>query len=200
MPQANKYVDPDKAILAQLKEGSERAFHQIYSLYSERIYGRLIKLLKDEDVADSVLQDVFLRIWERRDKIDPEQPFKAYLYKIAENFVYDHFRKVARDLRLQVRLRQMTSELYVHIEEDIFKKENERLIQHALEKLQTQRRKIFQLCKIDGKSYHEASELLGISESTISNQLVKATKSIRDYVSIESSLALTVLAVVFPIR
>jgi len=190
MSQNVEHIDPGKAILQRLREGDERAFHHIYKLYSERIYGRLMKLLKDEDVADSILQDVFLRIWERREQIDPEQPFKAYLYRIAENFVCDHFRKVARDTRLQVRLRQLTTELYAHVEEDILKKESEVLIWQAIAKLPPQRRLVFNLCKVDGKSYHEASELLGISESTISNQLVKATRFVKEYVTIANGLGL----------
>lgn len=190
MSQNVEHIDPGKAVLQLLREGDERAFHHIYKLYSERIYGRLMKLLKDEDVADSILQDVFLRIWERREQIDPEQPFKAYLYRIAENFVCDHFRKVARDTRLQVRLRQLTTELYAHVEEDILKKESEVLIWQAIAKLPPQRRLVFNLCKVDGKSYHEASELLGISESTISNQLVKATRFVKEYVSIANGLGL----------
>ncbi|WP_162997044.1 RNA polymerase sigma factor [Mucilaginibacter kameinonensis] len=68
----------------------------------------MINLLKDEDIADPILQDVFLRIWERRrEQIDIAQPFEVYLYKIAENFVYDHFRKLSRDLRMQARLRHL---------------------------------------------------------------------------------------------
>ncbi len=177
--------------------GEQRAFEQIYQLYSERIYGRLIRLLKDEDIADSILQDVFLRIWERRAQIDPAQPFKAYLYKIAENFVYDYFRKVARDKKLQVKLRAAAADYYDQIEENIFKKEYEALIGEAILKLPPQRQKVFLLCKIEGKSYEEAASLLGISISTVSNQLVKATKSVKEYVLSANGMAFTVLLVAF---
>ncbi len=178
-----------------MKAGDERAFKEIYWRYSARIYARLIKLLKDEDVADSILQDVFLRIWERRAQIDLSQSFKAYLYKIAENYVYDYFRKVARDKRLQVRLRQITSELYHHIEEDIFKKENEVLIAEAIEKLPPQRKLVFKLCKVEGKSYEEASQILDISISTVSNQLVKATKAIKEYVLFANGTGLAIILI-----
>jgi RNA polymerase sigma-70 factor (family 1) len=186
------HIRQERILLSQLKEGDQRAFEQIYKLYSERIYGRLIRLLKDEDMADSILQDVFLRIWERRIQIDIEQPFKAYLYKIAENFVYDHFRTVARDKKLQVRLRAITSEYYEQIEEAIFKKENESLIKEAIQILPPQRQKVFQLCRIEGKSYEEAGQLLGISVSTVSNQLVKGTKSVKEYVLSANGMAVKI--------
>ncbi|MDN5285386.1 MAG: polymerase sigma-70 factor [Mucilaginibacter sp.] len=197
MPLESIHFNQEQVLLAQLKEGEPRAFEQIYQLYSQRIYGRLIRLLKDEDMADSILQDVFLRIWERRVQIDPEQPFKAYLYKIAENFVYDYFRKIARDKKLQVKLRTATTEYYDQIEENIFKKENEALIGEAILKLPPQRQKVFLLCKIEGKSYEEAAGLLGISVSTVSNQLVKATKSVKEYVLSANGMALTIFLVAF---
>jgi RNA polymerase sigma-70 factor (family 1) len=197
MPLEAIHVSQEQVLLAQLKEGEPRAFEQIYQLYSQRIYGRLIRLLKDEDMADSILQDVFLRIWERRAQIDSGQPFKAYLYKIAENLVYDYFRKVARDKKLQVKLRAATTEYYDQIEEDIFKKEYEALIDEAILKLPPQRQKVFLLCKIEGKSYEEAAGLLGISVSTVSNQLVKATKSVKEYVLSANGMALTIFLVAF---
>jgi RNA polymerase sigma-70 factor (family 1) len=197
MPLESVYVNQEQILLSQLGGGEQRAFEQIYQLYSERIYGRLIRLLKDEDIADSILQDVFLRIWERRAQIDPAQPFKAYLYKIAENFVYDYFRKVARDKKLQVKLRAAAADYYDQIEENIFKKEYEALIGEAILKLPPQRQKVFLLCKIEGKSYEEAASLLGISISTVSNQLVKATKSVKEYVLSANGMAFTVLLVAF---
>ena len=140
MPLELAHNGQEQILLSKLKEGDQRAFEQIYQLYSERIYGRLIRLLKDEDMAGSILQDVFLRIWERRSQIDTSQPFKAYLYKMAENLVYDYFRKVARDKKLQVRLRAAISEYYEHTEEDIFKKENNVLINEAIQMLPPQRK------------------------------------------------------------
>ncbi len=124
--------DDEHLLLSRLREGGERAFAGIYELYAGKIYQRLLNLLKDEDMADSLLQDVFLRIWEKRANIDPAQPFKAYLFKIAENLVYDHFRKLSRDLKMQAKLKLAMTELYTHSEEAVFKKENEALLKEAM--------------------------------------------------------------------
>lgn len=197
MPFEHVINDEEQILLSKLKEGDERAFEQIYQLYSERIYGRLIRLLKDEEQANSILQDVFLRIWERKAQIDVDKTFKAYLYKVAENFVYDYFRKLARDKKMQVRLREVVSEYYKHTEEDIFKKENEMLIEEAIQLLPPQRQRVFQLCRIEGKSYEEVSQLLGISTSTVSNHLVKGTKSVRNYVLSANGMAFAILLMAF---
>jgi RNA polymerase sigma-70 factor (family 1) len=195
MPLKTVHTDDEPLLLSQLKAGYERGFAAIYDIYAGKIYQRLLNLLKDEDIADSLLQDVFLRIWEKRELIDPGQPFKAYLFKIAENLVYDHFRKLSRDLKMQARLKLVMTELYTHSEEALLKKENEALLKEAIENLPPQRRQVFTLCRVEGKSYDEAAVLLGISSSTVSNHLVKATKSVRDYILVANGVSIAVLLI-----
>jgi len=94
----------EETLLLELVEGSEYAFEEIYRLYSPRLFGRLLKLVKIEAQAEKILQDVFLKIWENRSLIDPEKSFRSLLFKIAENKVYDFFRKATRDKNLQSQL------------------------------------------------------------------------------------------------
>jgi RNA polymerase sigma-70 factor (family 1) len=190
------HIDDERILLSGLKAGDERAFSGIYDLYAGRIYQRLLNLLRDEDMADSILQDVFLRIWEKRAQIDPEQPFKAYLFRIAENLVYDHFRKLSRDLKMQARLKLVMTELYTHSEEDLLKKENDALLKAAIDHLPPQRKQVFTLCRIEGKTYDEAAEIMGVSSSTVSNHLVKATKSVREYMIVANGASLAILLIV----
>jgi len=193
MPIEVEHINPEATVLENVKAGDQSAFEKLYWTYSERIYKRLLHLLKDGDVADSILQDVFLRVWERREQIDPKQSFKAFLYKIAENLVYDYFRKLARDKRLQVKLRGITTELFNQTEENIFRKENAALIDEAIEKLPPQRKMVFKLCRLEGKSYDEAAKLLNISVSTVSNQLVKGTRSVKEHVLIANGTGLVLI-------
>ncbi|HQV54444.1 MAG TPA: RNA polymerase sigma-70 factor [Chitinophagaceae bacterium] len=168
-------------LLSQLKKGSEGAFEELYNLYSTRLFGNLLKLVKSETEAKEILQDVFIKIWDNRQHIDTEKSFRSYLFKIAENKVYDLFRKISRDKKRKEALLSIATSEYVHIEETILNKESTALLNKAIESLPPQRQQIFRLCKLEGKSYKEVSELLGISTSTISDHIVKATKSIRSY-------------------
>lgn len=186
-------------VLARLCKGDERAFEQIYFHYSKQIYGRLIKLVKDEDIADELLQILFLKIWERRHQIDANQSFKAYLYRIAENLVYDYFRKVSRDKNMQASLKAISTELYTHIEEGILQKENQAILNQAIEHLPTQCKQVFIFCKLEGKSYNEISLIMGISVSTISNHMVKANRMLREHIfcsKIEIGIILIVTALI----
>jgi len=172
----------EQDVLLKLKGGEEAAFAKLYAYYSEMIYARLLRLLKDQDMADEVIQELFLKVWEKRQQINFSQSFKSYLYTVAENLVYDHFRKVARDKKLREKFRLVTTELYTHTEEDLLSKENREMIDKAIGVLSPQRKAAFILCKIEGKSYEEAAAIMGISPSTVSNHLVKASITLRAYI------------------
>lgn len=185
----------EQDILIKLKAGEEPAFGKLYAHFSETIYGRLLRLLKDTDIADEIIQELFLKVWEKREQINPSQSFKSYLYTIAENLAYDHFRKVARERKLQEKFRQITTELYTHTEEDLLNQESKEIIDKAIDTLPQQRKTAFILCKIEGKSYQEAAEIMGVSASTISNHLVKANISIRAYLNKSEDLLPTLFVV-----
>ena len=163
-----------------LTEGSETAFEKLYRLYSKHLLGYLIRLVKSETFACELLQDAFIKIWNNRCNIDPNQSFRSYLFRIAENLVYDFFRKAARDKKLQAVLINSASSEYRHLEEDVCSKENVQLLRKIIDDLPPKRRQVFQLIKIEERSYAEVSALLNISTYTINDHIVKATKFVRE--------------------
>lgn len=187
----------EKELLLLLLNGSEQAFEKIYKLYSNRLYGNLLKLVKSEAEAQEILQDVFLKVWHNRQSIDIEKSFRSYLFKIAENKVYDFFRKVARDKKREARLISLGTNEYVPVDELLQSDKKSAVLQKAIDSLPPQRKRVFRLCKLEGKSYKEVSELLGISVSTISDHIVKATKSIRDYFENNEQALFSLLIVAF---
>lgn len=184
----------EQALLLQLKNGDERAFEILYNSYKFRIAGNLFKLLKSEDQVKEVLQELFFKIWEVRTQIDPEKSFKSYLFRIAENMVHDYFRKVAKDKRLLAKMVASSSELYQHIEEDILGKEEAQKLQHAINLMPPQRKMVFTLCKLEGKSYKEVEEIMGINAKTISSHMLQANRFLKAY--FKDSAALTISLVV----
>lgn len=189
----------EKEWLLLLKQGNEQAFEKIYNLYSSRLFGNIYRMVKSESATKEILQDVFLKIWSNRAGIDPEKSFRSYLFRIAENNVYDFFRKAKRDKNMQARLFAAATEQYVHIEEMMFKKENALILEKAINSLSPQRQQVFRLCKLEDKSYNEVSQLLGISVSTISDHIVKANKAIREYLFNHDDVVIILLCFCFSI-
>jgi RNA polymerase sigma-70 factor (ECF subfamily) len=180
LPGENIY--DEKELLDRLRQGEQQAFTQLYHLYSERLYGNLLKLVKSPAVAEEILQDIFIRIWEKRQTIDIHTSFRSYLFRIGENKVIDFYRRARRDKDLYAYIKAAATEQYTHIEESLLSRENAELLQTAIGALPPQRRQVFELCKLQGKSYQEVSGLLNISVSTINDHIVKATRSIRQHI------------------
>lgn len=184
--------DNEKNLLRQLAAGDEVAFRKIYFLYSNRLYGNLMRLVKSAPVAQEILQEVFIKIWEYRSGIDPEKSFRSYLFRIAENRVYDFYARVSRDKALLQQLMKNNADKYSHVEEAIISREEAALLHAAIEELPPQRRRVFELCKIEGKSYNEVGAILEISVSTISDHIVKANRFIKEYVSRKHTLIIII--------
>src|SRR5690606_27170061 len=119
--------------------------------------------------------------------------------RIAENMVFDFFRKASRERKLQDQLFLNREELYSHIEEQLIDKERKALLDSAINELSPQCRLVFKLCKLEGRSYDEVSKMLEISPNTISNHLTKAKKQLKDRLMNEADwvlLSLCMFAVI----
>ena len=178
-PQKMELQPAEKDLILLLNKGDEPAFEQLYHLYSIRILKKLITLLKDEEIAREVLQDIFLAIWEKRRHIDANRSLQPYLFRIAENRIIDVFRKAARDRKLRDRLTGASLTLCSQTEEIVAFKESNALLQQAIDALPPQRKKIFMLCRMEGKTYEEAGKILGVSPGTVNDHMVKAMRTIR---------------------
>ena len=190
---ADLYAD-EKNVVLLLKDGDRKAFDLLYHAYKRRVYNNLRKLLHSDALAEELLQEVFYKLWVKRESLDTEKLFSAYLFRIAANLVYDHFRKAALDQKLQAHLIASGTELYDHIDTLINYKESNERLQKAIASLPPQRQKVYNLCKVEGKSYDEVSLLMGISTSTINDHIVKASRIIRNQFldSQETAVALIV--------
>jgi RNA polymerase sigma-70 factor (family 1) len=169
--------------LTDLKSGGQGSFNYFYEKYSLQLYRKLLKMVQVDVIAEELLQDLFMKIWEKRDQIDPEQPFKAYLYRIAERIVYDYFRKLAREAKANNFIMANSSEIYEQFDNGGLEAEMRSKVQHAIARLPEQQRIVFNLCKIEGKSYEEVSILLGITTGTINTHITRATKTIKTYLT-----------------
>ncbi|WP_343555387.1 RNA polymerase sigma-70 factor [Sphingobacterium sp.] len=171
----------DLALLHALKSSNHKAFETLYYRYSPRLYRHILNMVKIQACAEEILQDVFQKLWERRNGIDPDKSFQSYLFTIAKHLVYDFFHKEIKNRNLKELIISISTSDYSHIEEEYAYKESKKIINQAIENLSPKRKLIYTLCKIEGKSYEEVSSTLGISTSTISDHIVKATKQIQNF-------------------
>ncbi len=188
----------ENLLLAELKSGNKIAFKHFYDKYHLPLYRKLLKLVQAEVIAEELLQDLFMKIWQKRELIDPEQSFKAYLYRIAERIVSDHYRKLAREVKLEREINITSIDIYEASKEDAQVEFAQKIINEAIDTLPSQQKIVFRMCKIDGKSYEEVSKLLNISHATINTHISRASKSVKEYV-LKNYGNIIVLAIAFAI-
>jgi len=186
-------VSDEKELLQKLRDGDENAFNQLYQIYARRLASKLIYLLKSEELAQDVLQDVFLKIWSSREMIDPELNFSALLSKMATNLSKNVFRKNLYDQSLLSLMDPEAS--YNPIDDADNASQAKAVLEMALSKLTERQRDIYILHKLDGRSYKEISEQLNISVSAINHHLQKANKQLK---AILKSQSLQILILLLP--
>lgn len=176
----------ERDLLLRLRDGDYVAFDQLYSQYSNRIYGKLLKFTKSAETAEELLQELFMKVWEKREAINADLPFKSYLFRIAEHLISDFYRRAAKDRELYDHLLRagITYEQAVDAErpDQVQQRQIEKL-EGAIASLPQKCREVYVLCKIEGKSYQDAASQLGVSTSTISNHMTKANQIIRAYLA-----------------
>ncbi|WP_166785133.1 RNA polymerase sigma factor [Sphingobacterium psychroaquaticum] len=171
----------NRSVLSLFTEGDKEAFEFIYRECSALIYRRLVYILKDTEDAKEVLQAVFVKLWIGRESIDTERNFEHYLYRMADSMAIDLIRRNTRSNAIFNTLFTEHDLISESMEDQYVRREDWSILEEAIEQLPPQQKLTFRLCKLEGKSYDEVSKLLNISTSTISNHLVAATKTLRQF-------------------
>lgn len=175
------YVIDEVDLLAGLRQGDHTAFEQLYNRYANGLYWKLKRMVKDEQEAAELLQELFVKVWEKREQISIKHSFEAYLYRVAQHIAIDYFRRLERQSRMEDEVSANGTLVGEDTEADLIAKETLQLLEEAIARLPEQRRKAFVLCKMEGKSHQEAAEIMNISPNTVHNHLVKAVQSVREH-------------------
>jgi RNA polymerase sigma-70 factor, ECF subfamily len=169
----------DKLAL-RIKLGDEHAFELLFRKYYVRLCSFANKFLNDPEESREIVQDVFAKLWEARDEIDPEDSLKSYVFKITQNLSINKLRRRKVESRY--------TEIYklVYIEQHEFSthesfaaRELEEIIARSIGKLPSECRKVFELSRIEDYKYKEIADKLKISVKTVEAQMSKALRLLR---------------------
>lgn len=185
----------EQELVMRLRDGDYLAFDTLYGKYALHVARKIKKLVKLQEATEELHQEIFLRVWEQRRTLRPENPFLPFLLHIARNISIDYFRKAARSKQFKIRILESFSELHSDVEERIVFNETQAAINKAIEKLPPQRLKIFTLCKLEGKSYEEAAATSGVSLSTVKDHMHRAMRFLRDEMAQKDPTLLVLLLI-----
>jgi RNA polymerase sigma-70 factor, ECF subfamily len=185
-----------KDLLAlRIKLGDEQAFELFFRKYNVRLCVFANKFLNDPIEAQETVQEMFIKIWQGHDEIDPEDSLKSYAFKIVQNNCLNKLRRK----KVETNYIEIYKLVYIDhqefsVHESLLAQELEEHIVHSIGKLPTECRKVFELSRKEGLKYREIAETLHISVKTVEGQMSKALQSLR--VELSDYLILFLLALI----
>jgi len=170
----------DNLLVSKLKEGNKLAFEQLYNKYSGKLYNSISLLLYNKSNAKDITQSSFLIIWEKRETLDPERNFPAYLYTIARNLVYKETeRLILNNKFMESRLHD--NELYdENIVENLNNSHIETRINELVKELPPIPQEIFKLKNVNELSVNEIAARMDLTERSVEAHLYRTMKFLKE--------------------
>jgi RNA polymerase sigma-70 factor, ECF subfamily len=171
--QLYQLMNLNKDLVKLFKDGDMLAFDTIYKNYCHRLYGFVYKFLKQEEDTEEIIQEVFVKLWESRSKIDVNLSFESYLFTVTYNSTISMLRKRIHETKYidyvkSLQINYNSDEVFDLIQYDQI---NDRYLE-LLEKITPRQKEIFLLSRSEGLSHKEIAQKLDISENTVKNHIV----------------------------
>ena len=175
-----KNVQTQREIIRQCQGGSKDAFRWVVQTYQRMVFSLALKMLCDEEEAKDLVQETFLRVWQRIGDYDPQKSFTTWLYTIASRLCLDHL----KSMRHTVPLPEDESVLRRFAADDnqrsLENSEWVAIVRTMAEGLSTKQRLVFTLCQLEGLSSSEVEQITGLDARQVKSNLYVARQTIRE--------------------
>ena len=183
MPSRGNHSEKD--IPQRLLEGDEQTYREVYDRYWNRVYSVALSFLKSPQLAQDAVQLVFVRLWEKRDKLKEVTYFDAWFSTLARNTIINTLENRAFRLA-DGPVDELHPPDFLSPDYLLEYKGALALINEAVAKLPAQQAAVFQLSREQGLSYAEIAQQLNIAPATVKSHMVRALNAIREYVRVHS--------------
>lgn len=171
------------------------AFQNIYDTFCKSLYRFTLSYMKDSFDAEEIVQDVFLKLWEKRDEVDEQKSFKSYLYRITVNKIFNELKHRIVKRKYDQHLLNFDLVTQETPESSIQFQELNKKLESLLSKLPEQQRTIFIMSRWQGLSNAEIAQNLNLSARTVENQIYRAAKFIK--LHLNNDYPIVILLIVF---
>jgi len=175
-------ADGDPELVQRLQRRDPQALGELYDRYGRIVFSLILRIVRDAGTAEDLVQETFLRVWNRVQGFDAEKGAIApWLLAVARNRAIDYLRSVAGRERNALEFEETDHPaLYVDMEGDILTSDQARVISGALKKLNANQRQVIELAYFEGLSQSEMAERMGQPLGTIKTWVRTALKNLRD--------------------
>ena len=169
-------------LLLRIGGGDETAFREVFDHYKARFHSAAFKMTRSAELAEDIVQEVFIALWDKRKKVAAAKNPEAYLFTILHNSIYAQFRKLALERQLKKKLSEEPEAMEENpVEMLLLEKENRELWENVVSSMPAQQQLVYRLSKQEGLSREEIAQKLNISPNTVRNHLSASIEFIRLY-------------------
>jgi RNA polymerase sigma-70 factor (family 1) len=187
----------EKLILARTAKGDQQAFGVLFNFYKNKVYGYALAILQTNSAAEEIVQDVFIKLWIRRQHLATIDNFGGFLRTIAKNETLNALKKIAVEQKNYQLANQTNTDIDSATENEIQFRETKKLLDEAINKLPPQQKLIYNLCHMEGLKQKDVAEKLSLSPLTVKTHLRDAVKSIKNYLIIHDEIKAVPLLLFF---
>jgi len=185
-----KNINIDQQLVKSLQKGDAFAFNELFHKYSQKVYNFSIKHLENEEDTKDLVQEIFLKIWDKRKKIDENKSFNGFLFTIALNSIRNYFRKKVKDRKLINKWLEETEPYSDTTRLSTEFKSLEKVVNTIVEQLPPKRQTVFRLSRNEGLTNDEIANRMNIQKKTVENHLNLALKYLREKLQSHSFLVI----------
>lgn len=169
---------PEQDFIENIRRGDTKAFEAVFRAYYPFLCNYATKITKEATEAEEIVQELFVRLWEKRDTISITTSLKQYLFRATKNLCLNHLRhrKIKDEYELIVS-RENETDYFIEEQLEILQ-----LIDKAIASMPAKRQEIFRLSRQQGLKYKEIAQILSISVKTVETQISLALKTLRESV------------------
>ena len=168
----------------ELKLGNDtRQLEALFKAHYADLCRTAYRLLKDEDAAEDIVQEVFLKLWNQKDELVINTSPKAYLARAVSNASLNYLERHKRQVNMEPEDFSAIMHVASEVEDGLHYQELENSVSEAIDALPPRCKAVYVLSRYEDKSYKEIAEDLDISVKTVENQMGKALKDIRSYLT-----------------
>lgn len=177
----NSSIPEERELLQRIALGDEAAYTLVFNHYSKQVFDVAMLYLKDVLPAREIVQEVFLKVWLKREVMPGIEDFTAYLFMITRNHIYDGFKKQAVRLKAHDYLYRHQPDAVNDTDHRLRERQYEKLLDTAVSSLPPGRKKVY-IARKEGLSNEEISQRMNISIGTVKKQMQLAMQSLRSFV------------------
>jgi len=177
---SNSSLPEERKLLRQIARGDESAYTLVFNHYSKQVFSVAMLYLKDTIPAREVVQEVFLKIWLKREVMPEVEDLTGYLFILTRNHIYDSFKKHANQLKALDRFSQHQSATIADTDYRVRQHQYDSLLDKAVSNLPPERKKVY-IARKEGMSNEEISHKMNISIHTVKKQMQLAMQTVRSF-------------------